>query len=69
MTVVHMRHVRAAGMCSRGARAFCLSHNLDWQEFLKSGLPVSSLDGIDDEMLRSVIARAKDEELVDGQGV
>lgn len=50
-----MRHVRGAGMCSRGTRAFFERHGLDYGEFLQNGLPVEAFDGIDDAMLQQVV--------------
>jgi hypothetical protein len=43
-----MRHIRQARICARGARAFFLQHGLDWNKFLREGLPVAQLDAIDD---------------------
>jgi hypothetical protein len=56
---VTMRDVRAAKMCSKGARAFFERHALDWQEFLKEGIPVETLEKIDDAMSNRVIEVAR----------
>ena len=54
-----MRDVRAAKMCSKGARAFFERHALDWQAFLKEGIPVETLEKIDDAMSNRVIEVAR----------
>lgn len=48
--MVRMEHVRAARMCSRGARAFFLRHNLDWEAFLREGLPAEQIEATGDAM-------------------
>lgn len=56
MTIlVTMAHVRAAGMCSRGARAFFIRHNLDWAEFLAAGLPAETISATGDAMALRVV--------------
>ena len=48
--MVKMEHVRAARMCSRGARAFFLRHSLDWEAFLREGLPAEQIEATGDAM-------------------
>lgn len=48
--MVKMEHVRAARMCSRGARAFFQRHNLDWEAFLRVGLPAEQIEATGDAM-------------------
>ena len=36
--IIRMRDIRAAKMCSRGAREWFDRNNLDWADFLKSGI-------------------------------
>jgi hypothetical protein len=48
--IVHMRHVRQVRGCSRGARAFCERHGIDWAAFLKHGVPASTLKATGDAM-------------------
>jgi hypothetical protein len=44
MTYVHIRHVRAAGICCRGAREwFGRQEGLTWAEFLDRGYPVEAI--------------------------
>lgn len=57
--LVRMEHVRAARMCSRGARAFFIRHNLDWDEFLRGGLPVELIEATGDAMALQVAEVAR----------
>lgn len=57
--VVKMAHVRRALMCSRGARAFFKRHNLDWDAFLKDGLPARKLADTGDAMALQVVEVAR----------
>lgn len=57
--LVRMEHIRAARMCSRGARAFFARHNLDWQAFLKDGLPAEVLAATGDAMALQVVEVAR----------
>lgn len=62
MTIlVTMKHVRAAKMCSRGTRDFFKRHNLDWDTFIKSGIPAEDLEATKDAMATRVaeIARGR----------
>lgn len=36
--IIRMRDIRAAGMCSRGARAWFIKYGFDWADFLKNGI-------------------------------
>lgn len=57
--IVKMEHVRAARMCSRGARAFFARHGLDWQVFLEKGLPAETLVATGDAMALQVVEVAR----------
>lgn len=46
----YMQDVRGAKMCSRGTRDWFVRHGLDWDDFLKNGIPVSKLYEIGDPM-------------------
>lgn len=50
MTIVTMRHIRQAKMCSHGARKFFARHNLDWSAFLREGIPAEQLEATGDVM-------------------
>lgn len=53
--IITMRDVRAAKMCSRGARKFFKRHGLDWDEFLRNGLPEQVIAATNDAMAKEVI--------------
>ena len=61
MPNVTIRHARIAGVCSRGMRAFAKEHNLDWDEFLKNGLPSEQFRAIDDATCQLVAEIAEKE--------
>lgn len=57
--IVKMEDIRAARMCSRGTRAFFARHGLDWQSFLKAGLPAEALEATGDAMALQVVEVAR----------
>ena len=57
--VVRMEHVRASKMCSRGARAFFKRHNLDWNTFIRDGIPVEQIEATGDAMALKVAEVAR----------
>ena len=57
--MITMRDVRAAKMCSRGARAFARRHKLDWEAFLRDGVPAESLLATGDAMALKVVEIAR----------
>lgn len=57
--MVTMQHVRGAKMCSRGARAFFERHGLDWERFLREGLPVEQVEATGDAMAFAVAEVAR----------
>lgn len=57
--MITMAHVRAAKMCSRGARQFFAAHNLDWEAFLREGLPVEQIEATGDAMAIQVVEVAR----------
>ncbi len=57
--MVKMSHIREAKMCSRGARAFFETHNLDWQAFLREGIESSKLEATGDHMALEVVKVAR----------
>lgn len=59
MILVTMEDVRIAKMCSRGAREFFKRHNLDWDRFLKEGLPVEMIEATGDAMAIKVAEVAR----------
>lgn len=61
MAMVYMRHVREAGFCSYGLRQFAQTHGFDYLDFVQNGIDSSRFEGMDDEMIRQVIALAQKE--------
>lgn len=53
--MVTMADLRRAKCCSSGARDFFQRHGLDWNAFLKEGIPVDTLAAIDDAMAQQVV--------------
>lgn len=53
--IITMRDVRAAKMCSRGARKFFERHNLDWSDFIKNGIDAEKLLSTGDAMAVRVV--------------
>ena len=58
---VHMRHVRAASLCSKGARAWFAAHGLSWAEFLARGVPAERLRACNDALADKAVAEAEKE--------
>ena len=57
--ILRMEHIRRARMCSRGSRAFFERHGLDWQRFLREGIPASELLATGDAMANQVVEVAR----------
>lgn len=57
---VTMADVRAAKMCSKGARKFCERHDLDWKKFLTEGFPPEVLEATGDAMALRVVEVARE---------
>lgn len=57
--IITMRDVRAAKMCSRGARRFAIRHNLDWAAFVKNGIDASQLEATGDAMALRLVEVAR----------
>lgn len=60
MIRVKMNHIRAAKMCSRGARQWFERHGLDWSTFLREGLPVEEIEATGDAMALRVARVARE---------
>lgn len=52
--IVTTRHLRMAGICSRGARAFALQQGIDYDDFLKNGMSVIEMRKYNTEQARDV---------------
>lgn len=59
MIKVTLKHIRACGYCSKGVRAFCRQHGIDWSVFLREGFDIEDLRKIDDAMAQRVVAEAE----------
>lgn len=53
--IVTIQHVRQAKMCSKGTREFFERHNLDWNKFVKEGLPEEQFLATNDAMAAQVV--------------
>jgi hypothetical protein len=54
-----MKDVRSLKMCSGGARKFFERHNLDWQDFIKNGIPAQKFIDTKDVMALKVVEVAR----------
>ena len=54
--IVTMTHVRAAGLCSRGAKQWFARNGLDFRTFLTEGYPVEVIEGTQDALGLKVAA-------------
>ncbi|WVW77411.1 tail assembly chaperone [Stenotrophomonas phage vB_SmaS_Bhz59] len=58
--MIKMEDLRRALMCSRGARVFFQAHGLDWDTFLKEGIPAEALEATGDVMALECVRIARD---------
>jgi hypothetical protein len=58
--IIRMSDVRAAYMCSGGAREFFRKYGLDWTKFLRDGIPASELAALNDGLADRVIEVARE---------
>lgn len=57
--IVEMKDIRACRMCSGGTRDFFRRHNMDWNKFLKDGLPEEEFIRTGDAMAMQVVEAAR----------
>lgn len=57
--MVTVADVRAIKFCSRGARQWFTRHGLDYDRFLRTGLPVAEVDAVGDALSDQVAAQAR----------
>ncbi|MBS0212300.1 MAG: hypothetical protein JSR26_03850 [Proteobacteria bacterium] len=57
--IATIAHIRAAGLCARGARAWAARHGFDWSAFLRDGVSVARLEALDDPFAARVIAEVR----------
>ena len=58
---ITMRDIRAAKMCSRGARQFFDRNGLDWGDFVRNGVLIEVIEKIDDAMAQQVVGVAREQ--------
>jgi hypothetical protein len=56
-----MRHVRAARLCTRGARAWFKLYKFDYNDFLANGIPAGVLEATGDPLALRAVAAAMEE--------
>lgn len=56
---IYMSDLRKAKMCARGSRAFFLSQDWDWQDFLKNGIDLEIVEKSNDAMAQQVVKAVK----------
>ena len=57
--IVKIKHVRAARLCTGGARRWFASRGLDWNVFLRDGLPASVIGQFGDPIAARAIEEAE----------
>lgn len=61
MIIVKLHHLRAANLCTRGARAWFAKYNLSWGDFLEDGYPIETIEATGDAFALRVAAIAREE--------
>jgi hypothetical protein len=59
--LIHVRHLRAAGMCNREPRLWFKRHGLSWTEFVTTGIPASRILATSDSLAYPVVEIARKE--------
>lgn len=57
--IIKVTHLRQIKFCCGGARKFFKRHNLDWQDFIKNGIPSEKLLATKDGMAEQLVEHAK----------
>lgn len=52
---IYMTHIRQAKLCLAGTKAFFISHNLDWKDFVKNGINEEKIIQTNDAMALKVV--------------
>lgn len=58
--LVKIEHIRAAKLCTGGARRWFAHHKLNWSKFLAEGLPASVIGQWGDPLADRAIEQAKE---------
>ncbi|UZT28613.1 tail assembly protein [Vibrio phage 033B] len=56
--LITIQDIRRIHFCSQGARTFFKRYGLDWNEFVKNGLPEEAILGTGDQMGIDVVEAA-----------
>lgn len=59
--LIHVRHLRAAGMCNREPRLWFKRHGLSWTEFVTTGISESRILATNDSLALPVVEVARRE--------
>lgn len=57
---ITMADIRAAKMCSKGARKFFARHDWDWSDFLRNGIDADVVQATGDAMAMTVLEVARE---------
>lgn len=57
--IIRMKHVRAANLCSRGARHWFAQRGWDWNDFLTNGIDEEALIATGDPYALRVVEAAR----------
>lgn len=57
--IIRVRDLRRMGYCHAGVRRWAQRYELDWSDFVKNGIPIEAIEGIDDAMCQRLIAAVK----------
>lgn len=61
-SVVRMKHLRAAKICSDGARKWWSKHGFDWSDFLTNGIAEQTLLDTGDPFAKRVVKIAREDD-------
>lgn len=59
---VYRKHLRQVTFCRKGSRAMADRIGVDWDRFMREGIPVSELEKIDDVAVQKLVKHVKDTE-------
>lgn len=58
---VTITHVRRAGWCVSGVRAYCRTSGIDFRQLCRGGIPVEDVEHLDDAFVQRAIEIARGE--------
>lgn len=62
MTTVRIKHIRQAGFCASGTRAWFERYNIDYTDFLKNGIDAERILAVGDHFGNVCVEKARAEE-------